>query len=108
MSYPYTVHACNVYVKMLPITMTNVIRPHSCVADIEQQHEFSLSIGYNDINCDVEMDTESGRVETEIILQHHDKILTSGDIGLHVSCVYNINSSVVYQAMDLGEELPNR
>ena len=45
---------------------------------------------------------------TEIILQHHDKIVTSGDIGLHVSCVYNINSSVVYQAMELGEELQNR
>ena len=85
-----------------------LVRPHSCVADIEKQHEFSLSIGYNDINCDVEMDTESGRVETEIILQHHDKIVTSGDIGLHVSCVYNINSSIVYQAMDLREELPNR
>ena len=49
-----------------------------------------------------------GEVGTEIILQHHDKIVTSGDIGLHVSCVYNINSSVVYQAMELGEELQNR
>ena len=78
------------------------------MADIEKKYEFSLSIGYNDINCDVEMDKETGRVGTEIILQHHDKIVTSGDIGLHVSCVYNTNSSIVYQAMDLGEELPNR
>ena len=54
------------------------------------------------------MDSESGQVGTEIILQHHDKILTSGDIGLHVSCVYNVNSSVVYQAMELGDELQNR
>ena len=83
-------------------------RPHSCVSDIEDKYEFSLSIGYNDVNCDVEMDNVSGQVGTEIILQHHDKILTSGDIGLHVSCVYNVNSSVVYQAMELGDELQNR
>lgn len=78
------------------------------MADIEKKYEFSLNIGYNDINCDVNMNSKTGEVGTEIILQHHDKIVTSGDIGLHVSCVYNINSSVVYQAMELGEELQNR
>merc|ERR1719471_948542 len=78
------------------------------MADIEKKYEFSLSIGYNDINCDVDINSDTGEVGTEIIIQHHDKIVTSGDIGLHVSCVYNINSSVVYQAMDLGEELPSR
>ena len=56
----------------------------------------------------MDVDSSSGHVATEIILQHHDKILTSGDIGLHVSCVYNVNSSVVYQAMQLGDELQNR
>ena len=78
------------------------------MSDIEKKYEFSLNIGYNDINCDVNMNSQTGEVGTEIILQHHDKIVTSGDIGLHVSCVYNINSSVVYQAMELGEELQNR
>ena len=56
------------------------------MADIEKKYEFSLNIGYNDINCDVNINSKTGEVGTEIILQHHDKIVTSGDIGLHVSC----------------------
>ena len=75
--------------------------------DVERKQEFSLSIGYNDLDCDIEINKETGRVGAEIILQHHDKILTSGDIGIYISCLYNMNTSVVYQAMELGEELHN-
>ena len=82
-------------------------RPNSCLVDVERKQEFSLSIGYNDLDCDIEINKETGRVGAEIILQHHDKILTSGDIGIYISCLYNMNTSVVYQAMELGEELHN-
>ena len=75
--------------------------------DVERKQEFSLSIGYNDLDCDIEINRETGRVGAEIILQHHDKIITSGDIGIYISCLYNMNTSVVYQAMELGEELHN-
>ena len=76
--------------------------------DVERKREFSLSIGYSDLNCDIEINKESGRVGAEIILQHHDKIITSGDIGIYISCLYNMNTSIVYQAMELGEELHNQ
>ena len=76
--------------------------------DVERKQEFSLSIGYNDLDCDIEINRETGRVGAEIILQHHDKIITSGDIGIYISCLYNMNTSVVYQAMELGEELHNQ
>lgn len=76
--------------------------------DVERKREFSLTIGYNDLDCDIEINKESGRVGAEIILQHHDKIITSGDIGIYISCQYSMNTSVVYQAMELGEELHNQ
>ena len=37
----------------------------------------------SDINCDVERDSE-GRFSTDLIIQHHDMIVTSADIGLQV------------------------
>ena len=37
-------------------------RPHSCVSDIEKKYEFSLSIGYNDINCDVDINSDTGQL----------------------------------------------
>jgi hypothetical protein len=42
--------------------------------------EFQLEIGYNDVNCDVSRDTE-GRFATDVIIQHHDMVVTSSDIG---------------------------
>ena len=38
---------------------------------------------YSDSNCDVERDSE-GRFSTDVIIQHHDMIVTSADIGLQV------------------------
>ena len=51
--------------------------------------EFKLEIGYNDVNCDVSRDAE-GRFATDVIIQHHDMVVTSSDIGntTHSHSVY--------------------
>ena len=43
-------------------------RPNSCVADVVNDLEFDLKLGYHDLNCDVRQDA-LGRFSTDIIIQ---------------------------------------
>jgi hypothetical protein len=43
-------------------------RPNSCVADVVNDLEFDLRLGYHDLNCDVRQDA-LGRFSTDIIIQ---------------------------------------
>ena len=45
--------------------------------------EFSLYIGYNDVDCDVRQEIP-GRFASDIVIQHHDMIVTGADVGLKV------------------------
>ena len=75
-------------------------RPHSCIVDVRDKLEFELNVGYNDVNCDVERD-EEGQFRTDVILQHHDRIVTSSDIGLQVRCSYEMANTTVHQGMEM-------
>ncbi|PSN46405.1 hypothetical protein C0J52_15905 [Blattella germanica] len=75
-------------------------RPNSCVADIVNDLEFDLRLGYHDLNCDVKQDA-LGRFSTDIIIQHHDQIVTSQDVGLSVRCSYNLQNRSVGHGMEL-------
>ena len=46
--------------------------------------EFSLYIGYNDVDCDVRQEIP-GRFASDIVIQHHDMIVTGADVGLKVA-----------------------
>jgi hypothetical protein len=59
--------------------MTKFTRGRHCVL-YRDSLEFQLEIGYNDVNCDVSRDAE-GRFATDVIIQHHDMVVTSSDIG---------------------------
>ena len=48
--------------------------------------EFSLYIGYNDVDCDVRQEIP-GRFASDIVIQHHDMIVTGADVGLKVRMV---------------------
>jgi hypothetical protein len=76
-------------------------RPHSCIVDVKNKLEFELNVGYNDVNCDVERN-EEGQFLTDVILQHHDRIVTSTDIGLQVRCRYDMANTTVHQGMEMG------
>ena len=79
-------------------------RPHSCAVDVSNKLEFELSVGYQDVNCDVDR-REEGQFLTDVILQHHDRIVTSTDIGLQVRCHYDMANTTITQAMQMGVEM---
>jgi len=82
-------------------------RPHSCIVDVKNKLEFELSVGYNDVNCDVERSKE-GHFLTDVILQHHDRIVTSTDIGLQVRCKYDMANTTIHQGMKMGVEMDHQ
>ena len=82
-------------------------RPHSCIVDVKDKLEFELTVGYNDVNCDVERSGE-GQFLADVVLQHHDRIVTSTDIGLQVRCNYDMANTTVHQGMKMGLEMDNK
>ena len=61
-------------------------RPNSCQVNVRNSMEFSLYIGYNDVDCDVRQEIP-GRFASDIVIQHHDMIVTGADVGLKVRMV---------------------
>lgn len=74
--------------------------PNSCVNDVTASLEFELRMAYNDIECNVRKDS-TGRYSNDIILQHHDRIITSADLGLSVHCQYDLGNKSVSNQVDL-------
>lgn len=77
--------------------------PNTCVNDIEDALEFELRMSYNDIDCEVERDSAS-RYSNDVIIQHHDMIVTSADLGLSVHCQYDLTNKSVSNRVDLTVE----
>nr|XP_027225777.1 uncharacterized protein LOC113817869 [Penaeus vannamei] len=77
--------------------------PNTCVNDIENALEFELQMTYNDIDCDVERDSAS-RYSNDVVIQHHDMIVTSADLGLRVHCQYDLTNKSVSNRVDLNVE----
>ncbi|MPC15560.1 hypothetical protein E2C01_008356 [Portunus trituberculatus] len=75
--------------------------PNTCVNDIENSLEFELTMGYNDIDCNVVRDNDS-RYSTDVIIQHHDMIVTSADLGLSVHCKYDLSNKSVSNLVELS------
>jgi len=81
-------------------------RPHSCLTDVKESSQFELEIGYNDVNCDVARDSEGG-FSAQLVIQHHDKVVTNSDIGLEVRCDYDLAASEVGGGLHLATDLVN-
>lgn len=82
--------------------------PNSCVNDVTASLDFELRMAYNDLECNVRKDG-SGRYSNDIILQHHDRIITSADLGLSVHCQYDLGNKSVSNQVDLeitGDIIP--
>ncbi|XP_064072532.1 uncharacterized protein LOC113392897 [Vanessa tameamea] len=75
--------------------------PNSCVVDVEQSLEFELHMGYNNIECNVKQNG-LGRYLNDVVIQHHDTIVTSSDLGLAVTCQYDLTNKTVANEVDLG------
>lgn len=75
--------------------------PVTCMEDISNSMEFSITMRYTDIECGVEREGLGGYIN-EVIIQHHDSIVTSADLGLQLSCEYDMTNKSVSNEVDLA------
>lgn len=75
--------------------------PNSCVKDIKGALEFELKMAYDDLECNVKQQG-LGRYLNDVVIQHHDTIVTSSDLGLAVTCQYDLTNKTVSNEVDLG------
>ncbi|XP_017144978.1 uncharacterized protein LOC108157435 [Drosophila miranda] len=75
--------------------------PKSCAVNVNSSLEFDFRMGYNDLECNVRQ-SAYGRYMNDIVIQHHDMIVTSSDLGLAVSCQYDLTNKTVLNDVDLG------
>eukprot|EP00095_Tigriopus_kingsejongensis_P012749 maker-scaffold30_size591359-snap-gene-1.15 protein:Tk12749 transcript:maker-scaffold30_size591359-snap-gene-1.15-mRNA-1 annotation:"hypothetical protein DAPPUDRAFT_214208" len=74
--------------------------PVNCVVDVSKALNFSITMAYNDLECGVEREAP-GVYTNEIIVQHHDRIVTSDDLGLDLTCQYDLTNKSVSNTVDL-------
>lgn len=74
--------------------------PNSCSVDVKSSLEFELRMGYQDIDCNVRQNG-LGRYLNDVVIQHHDTIVTSSDLGLAVTCQYDLTNKTVSNDVDL-------
>jgi len=82
--------------------------PNSCVVDVDGDIEFSISMAYNDLECNVKREA-LGVYTNQVIIQHHDSVVTSSDLGLALHCQYDLGNKSVTNELDLevqGEITP--
>jgi len=71
--------------------------------------DFSITFGFNDLDCGV-VRQEEGSYQNDVIIQHHDSIVTAKDIGLSITCEYDLSNKTVANMVDLkitGEISPS-
>ncbi|QQP54376.1 Putative LOC101887535, partial [Caligus rogercresseyi] len=74
--------------------------PTTCVEDITSSLNFTITMAYNDLECGV-IKEGPGSYSNEVIIQHHDRIVTSSDLGLNLSCQYDLTNKSVANAVDM-------
>ncbi|XP_042903119.1 uncharacterized protein [Parasteatoda tepidariorum] len=75
-------------------------RPNSCVADVANSIDFEIKMAYHDLNCDVKQES-FGEFSNDIVIQHHDMIVTNQDLGLSVHCQYDLSNRSVSHGVQL-------
>lgn len=75
--------------------------PNSCVRDVNNSLEFELDMAYDNLECNVRKNG-LGKYINDVVIQHHDKIVTSSDLGLAVTCQYDLTNKSVTNEVDLG------
>lgn len=71
--------------------------PNSCSVDVKSSLEFELHMGFNDVDCNVRQNGQ-GKYINDVVLQHHDMIVTSSDLGLALTCNYDLSNRTVSDA----------
>lgn len=83
-------------------------RPTSCQNDVRESLHFELAMRYHDDACDVrsglQQQDSRGVFSNDIIIQHHDRIVTTQDVGLSVYCQYDLGNRSITNSVDLAIE----
>ncbi|KAH8418049.1 hypothetical protein KR222_010949, partial [Zaprionus bogoriensis] len=74
--------------------------PRSCAVDVRSSLDFELRMSYHDLECNVRQ-SQAGRYVNDIIIQHHDMIVTSSDLGLALACQYDLSNKSVTNGVNL-------
>ncbi len=77
-------------------------KPNYCVNDISNSLEFDIKMQYNNDECDVKQ-SSPGHFTNDIVIQHHDMVVTTRDLALGVYCkfdLYNDSVSIVDITID--------
>ncbi|KAH8384852.1 hypothetical protein KR093_010104, partial [Drosophila rubida] len=74
--------------------------PRSCAVDVRSALDFELRMNYHDLECNVRQ-SQPGRYVNDIIIQHHDMIVTSSDLGLALACQYDLTNKSVISGVNL-------
>lgn len=83
-------------------------KPNSCVNDVKNSLEFEITMPYHDLMCDVKQQNQA-KFSNDIIIQHHDMIVTTSDLGLSVHCNYDLsNRSISNVAIEVDGDVENR
>ncbi|TDG50882.1 hypothetical protein AWZ03_002537 [Drosophila navojoa] len=75
--------------------------PKSCAVDVTSALDFEIRMGYQNLECNVRQ-SGAGRYMNDVVIQHHDTIVTSSDLGLAVTCQYDLTNKSVTNDLDLG------
>ncbi|XP_076374702.1 ZP and PAN domain-containing protein neyo [Megalopta genalis] len=75
--------------------------PNSCMQDVSGALEFELRMAYDDLECNMRQQG-LGRYLNDVMIQHHDTIVTSSDLGVAVTCQYDLTNKTVSNEVDLG------
>lgn len=94
-------------------------KPNSCVNDVSNALEFEVSLQsisqtnrksntcctqiampYHDLECDVKQ-PNTGKFSNDIVIQHHDMIVTASDLGLSVHCQYDLSNRSISNNVNL-------
>ena len=78
-------------------------QPNSCVNDVTESLDFELIMPFNGLNCEISQ-SSPGAFENDIVIQHHDLIVTNKDLGLSIQCIYQIGNRSVVSSMTFDTE----
>ncbi|KPM06309.1 PAN domain containing protein 2, partial [Sarcoptes scabiei] len=76
-------------------------RPNLCVEDIQNSLDFEIRMKYHDIDCDVK-EVQNGHFSNDIVIQHHDMIVTTKDLGLSIHCHYDLSNRSITNNVNLA------
>ncbi|KPM06312.1 Zona pellucida-like and PAN domain containing protein [Sarcoptes scabiei] len=75
-------------------------KPYHCMSDINESLEFEIQMAYNDLECDVKQ-ISRGQYSNDIVIQHHDMIVTTQDLGLNINCKYDLSNRSISNNVNL-------